>query len=163
MQSTALDEQRTCYINSHQCYSVTAPGEVEGLRPSENQPAASHAMDLATGREVLKNIDVEGALISRFQPRGKEPVRNCTALPQDFVDSVVLKVANLLLSGIQDSSGTSDAWSQGGKSLLSVHNKQCAMNKNYILAIPKRLAFLRLCTKMISKSVLNKCPEVLTV
>lgn len=101
---------------------MTAPGEEEVLHHNGSQPAASHAAGQVASREVLKNIDVEGALISRFQPRGKEPVRNCTALPHDFVDSVVLEVANLLLSGIQDLSGTSDAWSRGGKGLLNVQS-----------------------------------------
>nr|XP_056711496.1 probable tRNA (uracil-O(2)-)-methyltransferase [Euleptes europaea] len=113
-ESIALDEQRAHYINSRQCCSMTPPGKVEGLRQSESRPAVSHAVGLLAGREVLRNTDVEGALISTFQPRGKEPVRNCTALPQDFVDRVVLKVANLLLSGIQeDLSRTSDTWSRG--------------------------------------------------
>ncbi|XP_060102143.1 probable tRNA (uracil-O(2)-)-methyltransferase isoform X2 [Heteronotia binoei] len=118
-QSAALDEQRASYISSRQCYGVTVRSEVEGVHQSESQPAARRAMGQVAGREVLRNIDVEGALIFRFQPRGKEPVRNCTALPQDFVDSVVLEVANLLLSGIQHLSGTSPAWSRGESLTLS--------------------------------------------
>ncbi|KAL8182769.1 UNVERIFIED_CONTAM: tRNA methyltransferase 44 [Gekko kuhli] len=118
-QSAALDELRGRYISRRQCHSIRAPGEVEGGHQREHQPAASRAVGLIAGREALKNMGVAGALISGFQPRGKEPVRNCSALPKDFVDSVVLEVANLLLSGIQDLSGASGAWSRGESLTLS--------------------------------------------
>lgn len=52
-----------------------------------------------------------------FQPRDRvETVRNCAALPRDFVDGVVLRVANVLLGMTEDDAGgaTSD-WNRGGK------------------------------------------------
>lgn len=52
-----------------------------------------------------------------FQPREKvEVVRNCAALPRDFVDGVVLQVANVLLGMTEDDGGGSSSdWNQGGK------------------------------------------------
>ncbi|XP_077157724.1 putative tRNA (uracil-O(2)-)-methyltransferase isoform X2 [Paroedura picta] len=118
-ESAALDGQRARYIKSRQCCRRAPPEEAGGSCPSESRPAAVPAVGPAAGKEVLENTDPGGALISTFQPRGKEPVRNCTALPRAFVDSVVLKVANLLLRGIQDLSATSDTWSPGGSLTLS--------------------------------------------
>ncbi|XP_054855868.1 probable tRNA (uracil-O(2)-)-methyltransferase [Eublepharis macularius] len=118
-QGTALDDQRAHYINSRRSCRMTMPDKTEGLHSSENHLAAHNVRGLVAGREGPQNTAGEGALICSFQPRGKEPIRNCTTLPQDFVDSVVLKVANLLLSGIQDLSGTSDAWNRGESLTLS--------------------------------------------
>lgn len=49
-----------------------------------------------------------------FQPRDKvERVRNCAALPRDFIDKVVLRVANALLE--KTGGGSCSDWNQGGK------------------------------------------------
>uniref|UniRef100_A0A8C8DCP3 tRNA (uracil-O(2)-)-methyltransferase n=1 Tax=Oryzias sinensis TaxID=183150 RepID=A0A8C8DCP3_9TELE len=49
-----------------------------------------------------------------FQPRDKvERVRNCAALPRDFIDKVVLQVANALLE--RTGGGSCSDWNQGGK------------------------------------------------
>lgn len=53
-----------------------------------------------------------------FQPRERvEMVRNCAALPRDFVDGVVLRVANVLLGMTEDGGGgpTTPEWNRGGK------------------------------------------------
>ncbi|XP_041821135.1 probable tRNA (uracil-O(2)-)-methyltransferase isoform X2 [Chelmon rostratus] len=51
-----------------------------------------------------------------FQPRDRvETVRNCAALPRDFVDSIVLQVANALLGMTEDTDeGSSSNWNRGG-------------------------------------------------
>lgn len=50
---------------------------------------------------------------SGFQPRERvETVRNCAALPRDFVEGVVLRVAGALLGMTEDAAG---AWNTGGK------------------------------------------------
>ncbi|XP_041635470.1 probable tRNA (uracil-O(2)-)-methyltransferase [Cheilinus undulatus] len=56
-----------------------------------------------------------------FQPRERvEMVRNCAALPRDFVDSVVLQVANVLLGMTEDDGGESTGgWNKGGSLSLS--------------------------------------------
>ncbi|ETE61930.1 putative tRNA (uracil-O(2)-)-methyltransferase [Ophiophagus hannah] len=58
---------------------------------------------------------------SGFLPRGKEQVRNCTALPHALVDQVALKVAHLLLSETEGSPhhGPSSPWNSGGSLPLS--------------------------------------------
>ncbi|XP_066488715.1 probable tRNA (uracil-O(2)-)-methyltransferase isoform X1 [Tiliqua scincoides] len=113
-QETVLDEQRAQYINSRQLCSLTTPDGMDGLYPNSSPPSASSPGGLMADTERLPRIDVESVLISGFLPRGKEQVRNCTALPHDFVDKVVLKVANLLLNETQvDMPGNSNAWSRG--------------------------------------------------
>lgn len=67
--------------------------------------------------------------VSGFHPRQKiEIVRNCAALPRDFVDGVVLKVANALL-GLsvetrmeeeeQESKSDRKKWNIGGEKSLA--------------------------------------------
>lgn len=52
-----------------------------------------------------------------FQPRDRvEMVRNCASLPRDFVDGVVLRVANVLL-GMTEDDGS--GWNRGGKTASS--------------------------------------------
>ena len=52
--------------------------------------------------------------MSGFQPREKaERLRNCAALPREFVDRVVLQVAHLLL-GRSPAGGSAQAWNRGG-------------------------------------------------
>ncbi|XP_036273064.1 probable tRNA (uracil-O(2)-)-methyltransferase isoform X1 [Pipistrellus kuhlii] len=49
----------------------------------------------------------EGCWLPGFRPRDRaERVRNCTALPREFVDQVVLQVASLLLGGAPLSPGS---------------------------------------------------------
>ncbi|XP_074479456.1 putative tRNA (uracil-O(2)-)-methyltransferase [Sebastes fasciatus] len=58
-----------------------------------------------------------------FQPRDRvEVVRNCAALPRDFVDGIVLQVANVLLGMTEDDGGgggSSGDWNQGGSLSVS--------------------------------------------
>ncbi|XP_029932822.1 putative tRNA (uracil-O(2)-)-methyltransferase [Myripristis murdjan] len=51
-----------------------------------------------------------------FQPRERvETVRNCAALPRDFVDGVVLQVTDALLGmTAEESGGSPGVWNQGG-------------------------------------------------
>ncbi|KAK6292140.1 hypothetical protein J4Q44_G00379250 [Coregonus suidteri] len=52
-----------------------------------------------------------------FQPRERiETVRNCAALPRDFVDGIVLRVANSLLGLTKDEGGdVPSTWNTGGR------------------------------------------------
>ncbi|XP_074517922.1 putative tRNA (uracil-O(2)-)-methyltransferase [Halichoeres trimaculatus] len=55
-----------------------------------------------------------------FQPRDRvEAVRNCAALPRDFVDSVVLQVANVLLGMTEEDDGRECDWNRGGSLAVS--------------------------------------------
>lgn len=60
---------------------------------------------------------VDVAMETGFRPRDKvETVRNCAALPRDFIDGVVLLVARALLGLNRDDDNiNSDDWNPGGK------------------------------------------------
>lgn len=78
--------------------------------------AASGSTSLIGDKEVPQKTNVENVLMSGFLPRGKEQMRNCTALPHDFVDKVVLKVVQLLLNESKGSPpGNTTPWNRGGE------------------------------------------------
>ncbi|XP_062992027.1 probable tRNA (uracil-O(2)-)-methyltransferase isoform X2 [Elgaria multicarinata webbii] len=118
-QDTVLDQQRAQYIRSRQSCSPTAPDETDGLHQNGSLSTVSDAAGLVAD-EVPQKTEVGNDLISGFLPRGKEQIRNCTALPRDFVDKVVLKVAKLLLSETEESPrGNSSTWKRGESLTLS--------------------------------------------
>lgn len=88
--------------------------------------AAAQGSDVENA-ERHENADSDGTHGSSwgagFQPRDKiETVRNCAALPRDFVDGVVLQVANVLLGMSADDSGGSSSrdWNRGGRRNVTV-------------------------------------------
>ena len=99
------EERRTQYIQGRQARSGTqgqgsnAKGEVEKGH-DDSEACRSHDNDWGSG----------------FQPRERvETVRNCAALPRDFIDGVVLRVANALLGLTKDEDGgVPDTWNRGG-------------------------------------------------
>ncbi|XP_046905134.1 probable tRNA (uracil-O(2)-)-methyltransferase [Hypomesus transpacificus] len=99
------EEHRTLYIQSRQARSGTlgqgsnARGEMENGH-DDSEACRSHDNDWGSG----------------FQPRERvETVRNCAALPRDFIDGVVLRVANALLGLTKDEDGgVPVAWNRGG-------------------------------------------------
>lgn len=98
------EEQRVHYVQSRQtCSGVT----VQGSNAKGDGDSHRDDTDGTPGSDW-------GA---GFQPREKiETVRNCAALPRDFVDGVVLKVANTLLGLTKDEDGgVPNAWNQGGR------------------------------------------------
>ncbi|MBZ3890378.1 putative tRNA (uracil-O(2)-)-methyltransferase [Sciurus carolinensis] len=115
------DEQRTQYIRSRQGCPASLP---EG-GPSRSAPQV--AADGAGHQDVRRaacgaGAPATGLWLPGFHPREKaEPVRNCASLPRDFIDQVVLQVANLLLGGKRLNTGSSQegilkTWN-GGESL----------------------------------------------
>ncbi|XP_054109497.2 putative tRNA (uracil-O(2)-)-methyltransferase isoform X4 [Callithrix jacchus] len=131
----SMDEKRTQYINSRQGRPVSPPGQ--GLSPSPPQVAfgstghcdGHQALDAGVGcvpgaqaAEHRSGPQTGGPWLPGFHPREKtERVRNCAALPRDFIDQVVLQVANLLLGGKQSNTrssrnGSVKTWN-GGESL----------------------------------------------
>ncbi|XP_049997124.1 probable tRNA (uracil-O(2)-)-methyltransferase isoform X1 [Alexandromys fortis] len=132
-----MDEQRTRYLHSRQGHSQCPPGE--GYTPSAPQ-AAAHDADpqdnhrtCDAGAECMPDaLAAEGEVapatglwMPGFCPREKaERVRNCAALPRDFIDQVVLQVANLLLDGKNLTTGSSEdgslkTWNEGGSLSLA--------------------------------------------
>ncbi|XP_039324125.2 putative tRNA (uracil-O(2)-)-methyltransferase isoform X1 [Saimiri boliviensis] len=119
----SVDEKRTQYINSRRGRPVSPPGP--GLSPSPPQVAFSstghcdghQALDARVG--CVPGARAGGPWLSGFHPREKaERVRNCAALPRDFIDQVVLQVANLLLGGKQSNTRSSrnesvKTWNRG--------------------------------------------------
>ncbi|KAM4611261.1 putative tRNA (uracil-O(2)-)-methyltransferase [Polymixia lowei] len=98
------EDRRACYIQSRQTPSgVTVQG--------------SNAKGDGDSRH--DNIDTDRTPGSDwgagFQPRDRiETVRNCAALPRDFVDGVVMQVANALLGLTKEAISVPTAWNQGG-------------------------------------------------
>ncbi|XP_053422528.1 probable tRNA (uracil-O(2)-)-methyltransferase isoform X3 [Nycticebus coucang] len=105
-----VDEQRTQYITSRRGCPVRLPRG----KPSSSSPRVAagcphdghRALDVRVEcapeakatTEHGAEVQVEGPWLPGFHPRDKaERVRNCATLPRDFIDQVVLQVANLLL------------------------------------------------------------------
>uniref|UniRef100_H0WKC2 tRNA (uracil-O(2)-)-methyltransferase n=1 Tax=Otolemur garnettii TaxID=30611 RepID=H0WKC2_OTOGA len=130
-----VDEQRTQYITSRRGCPVHLPGG----KPSPSSPWVAagcvghhdghRALDIrvecapeAKATEHGAEVQVEGPWLPGFHPRDKaERVRNCATLPRDFIDQVVLQVANLLLGGKElnprsSQNGSLKTWN-GGESL----------------------------------------------
>ncbi|XP_008576971.1 PREDICTED: probable tRNA (uracil-O(2)-)-methyltransferase [Galeopterus variegatus] len=130
-----IDEQRTQYINSRRGHPVSHPGREPA--PAAAQLAANGAghrdghgavdagverVSEAQAAERKAGPQAEGLWLPGFHPREKaECTRNCASLPRDFIDQVVLQVANLLLGGKQldprsSQNGSLESW-HGGESL----------------------------------------------
>ncbi|XP_070849762.1 probable tRNA (uracil-O(2)-)-methyltransferase [Chaetodon trifascialis] len=103
------EQRRAHYVESRQTPSaVTVQGS--GIRNDADCCHGSKDSDGTPGNSW-------GA---GFQPRDRvETVRNCAALPREFVDSVVLRVANALLGMTEDSGGSSSDWNRGGSLSVS--------------------------------------------
>uniref|UniRef100_A0A7M4E4G8 tRNA (uracil-O(2)-)-methyltransferase n=1 Tax=Crocodylus porosus TaxID=8502 RepID=A0A7M4E4G8_CROPO len=108
-QESLIDKQRTQYINI-------------GSNHYDSHNIKKSAGDKAADLEFPENetkMDDSGIWLSGFRPREKvEQVRNCATLPRDFVDDVVLDVANLLLSATQEKpynmpDGSLNTWNRG--------------------------------------------------
>ena len=120
----SVDERRTRYINSRPGGPVSPPGQVPAPPPpgaaagGADGPEGRGALDVGAGH--TPESSAEGLWLSGFHPREKvKRVRNCAALPRDFIDRVVLQVANLLLGGKQlnmrsSQSRSAKAWNRGG-------------------------------------------------
>ncbi|NXU66826.1 TRM44 methyltransferase, partial [Horornis vulcanius] len=92
-----IDQQITQFINSRRACAVATCDRRVGLNHEDHcgglcKGAGSEPPEDET--ETAGTIWMPG-----FQPREKvEQIRNCASLPRDFVDEVVLNVANLLLN-----------------------------------------------------------------
>ncbi|KAM8881680.1 putative tRNA (uracil-O(2)-)-methyltransferase [Synchiropus picturatus] len=117
--------KRVCLVGKSRNYQK--PDEAEADR---RRSAFIHSRQPSTGQRV-QGSDVEidcchGSTLSGtnggiswgagFQPRERvEVVRNCSALPRDFVDAIVLRVANVLLEmTAEDGWESSTHWNPGG-------------------------------------------------
>ncbi|KAM4673397.1 putative tRNA (uracil-O(2)-)-methyltransferase isoform 2-T2 [Amazona ochrocephala] len=113
-----IDKQITLYINNRQtCAVVVCDRKVACNHKDHSDDVCKEA-----GSELPKNeTETAGSIwMPGFQPREKvEQIRNCASLPRDFVDDVVLSVANLLLNAAPQKScydmndGNTNTWNQG--------------------------------------------------
>ncbi|XP_072476225.1 probable tRNA (uracil-O(2)-)-methyltransferase isoform X2 [Notamacropus eugenii] len=139
-----FDKQRTRYIEHRQSCGQIPQSEDSSCSSLGSTIETSHC-DHHTYLNCLsdeppqgqfpeneRKVPQEGGIwINGFQPRDKiEQVRNCASLPRDFIDHIVLKVANLLLNGTQQNlkkdsiDGSSETWNRGGSlSLAEVANQ----------------------------------------
>lgn len=126
-----MDEQRTRYLHSRRGRPQSPPPPQTAAHDAGRQD--SHRT-LDAGAEILpEDLSAErgtgapatGLWVPGFCPREKaERVRNCAALPRDFVDQVVLQVASLLLDRKKFNTGDSEdgdlkTWNGGGSLSLA--------------------------------------------
>ncbi|XDV17720.1 hypothetical protein PO909_023539 [Leuciscus waleckii] len=110
-----VEERRSDYIRGREALFTSSGVSMNVNQCGNRGPHNDNGQNISTPA----NDWVNG-----FQPREKtEAVRNCSALPRDFVDAVVLRVAKALLSLTArdiESSDCVDAWNTGGKNISNV-------------------------------------------
>ncbi|KAM6075894.1 putative tRNA (uracil-O(2)-)-methyltransferase isoform 2-T2 [Chlamydotis macqueenii] len=113
-----IDKQITQYINDRQTCAVITCDRRVGFNHKDHSDAVCKEI----GSELPESeTDTVGTIwMPGFQPREKvEKVRNCASLPRDFIDDVVLNVANLLLNATPQKlcssmcCGNTNTWNQG--------------------------------------------------
>ncbi|KAK1346086.1 hypothetical protein QTO34_008555 [Cnephaeus nilssonii] len=122
------DQQRTQYISSRGGCPAGRPAPGPAPAPAPLRAEAGSVDRCPHGPPDgpgALEAGAEGRWLPGFHPRDRaERVRNCTALPREFVDRVVLQVANLLLGGEQLSpgsppSGSPQTWNRGASLSLA--------------------------------------------
>uniref|UniRef100_A0A8C9XJQ6 tRNA (uracil-O(2)-)-methyltransferase n=1 Tax=Sander lucioperca TaxID=283035 RepID=A0A8C9XJQ6_SANLU len=111
--------KRVCLVGQSRNYQLSDEAEAEQRRAhyiQSRQPSSGATVQRETLTGPRDSSWGEG-----FQPRDRvETVRNCAALPRDFVDGVVLQVANVLLGMTEgDGRGSSSDWNRGGSLSVS--------------------------------------------
>ncbi|XP_036183678.1 probable tRNA (uracil-O(2)-)-methyltransferase isoform X2 [Myotis myotis] len=124
----AVDQQRTQYISRRRGCNAGLPAPGPAPAPPRAE-AGSVGVDCCPrgppDSPGALEAGAEGRWLPGFHPRDRaERVRNCTALPREFVDQVVLQVANLLLGGEQLSPGSPrrgspQTWNRGASLSLA--------------------------------------------
>ncbi|XP_039678698.1 probable tRNA (uracil-O(2)-)-methyltransferase isoform X2 [Perca fluviatilis] len=124
--------KRVCLVGQSRNYQLSDEAEAERRRAhyiQSRQPSSGATVqrsDIGNGvdcchgkRDTDRSPDSSWG--EGFQPRDRvETVRNCAALPRDFVDGVVLQVANVLLGMTEDDGrGSSSDWNRGGSLSVS--------------------------------------------
>uniref|UniRef100_A0A8C2ING3 tRNA (uracil-O(2)-)-methyltransferase n=2 Tax=Cyprinus carpio TaxID=7962 RepID=A0A8C2ING3_CYPCA len=114
-EEAVVEKQRSDYIKRREALFTTS-----GASMNVNQSGHYRLNHSDNGQKISTPVN---NWVNGFQPREKtETVRNCAALPRDFVDAVVLRVAKALLSLTErntESSSCGDTWNTGGSVLIS--------------------------------------------
>ncbi|NWR41625.1 TRM44 methyltransferase, partial [Regulus satrapa] len=115
-----IEKQITEFINSHRTCAETTCDRRVGFNHKDHCGGLCEAAASEPPEDETEKADT--VWMPGFQPREKvEPIRNCVSLPRDFVDEVVLSVANLLLNAApqkscsDEQSGNMNTWNQGGE------------------------------------------------
>ncbi|XP_037336456.2 probable tRNA (uracil-O(2)-)-methyltransferase isoform X2 [Pungitius pungitius] len=121
--------KRVCLVGKSRNYQPSEDAEAERRRARYIQSRRAAPGDDGGGCQGNGEADGDpgggggggGCWGAGFRPRERvEAVRNCAALPRDFVDGVVLQVANVLLGMAEDDPGaTPTGWNQGGSLSVS--------------------------------------------
>ncbi|XP_026209240.1 probable tRNA (uracil-O(2)-)-methyltransferase [Anabas testudineus] len=118
--------KRVCLVGKSRNYESSAEAEAEQQRAHYIQSRHTTSGVIVQGSDVTKHVTdsdrTPGSIWGAgFQPRDKvETVRNCATLPRDFVDGVVLHVANVLLAMTKSDDGRSSSdWNPGGSLSVS--------------------------------------------
>ncbi|KAM9836651.1 putative tRNA (uracil-O(2)-)-methyltransferase isoform 2-T2 [Aulostomus maculatus] len=122
--------KRVCLVGKSRSYEASDEAQAERRRAHYIQSRQTASWVKVQGSDIRTDSDCchgntvtnpESSWGAGFQPREKvEVVRNCAALPRDFVDGIVRQVANVLLGmTVDDSGGASSDWNQGGSLSIS--------------------------------------------
>ncbi|NWV63627.1 TRM44 methyltransferase, partial [Malurus elegans] len=121
-----IDKQITQFINSRRTCAVAPCDRRVGLKHKDCCDGLCEEAGSQLPEDEIKTADTTWML--GFQPREKvEKIRNCASLPRDFVDDVVLSVANLLLNAAPQRScsdmqgGNRNTWNQGDEVIVPLH------------------------------------------
>ncbi|KAM3857414.1 putative tRNA (uracil-O(2)-)-methyltransferase [Diretmus argenteus] len=110
--------KRVCLVGKSRNYQPSDEAQAERRRAKYVQSRQSRVQGSNDGlRDDIDAGRTPGSdWGSGFQPRDRiETVRNCAALPRDFIDGVVLRVANVLLGlTVDGDKGSPTVWNQGG-------------------------------------------------
>lgn len=126
---------QVCLVGQSRNYQLFAEAEAEQRRAHYLQSRHITPGVRGQGSDVTEHMtDSDGTpggyWGAGFQPRDRaETVRNCATLPREFVDGVVLRVANVLFQMTESDGGRSSGdWNQGGKPQHN-SNKTTEINK----------------------------------
>ncbi|XP_031707370.1 putative tRNA (uracil-O(2)-)-methyltransferase [Anarrhichthys ocellatus] len=139
--------KRVCLVGKSRSYRLSDEAEAEQRRARYIQSHQTTSGATAHRSGIRNDKDTDGTPDSSwgagFQPRDRvEVVRNCAALPRDFVDGVVLQVANVLLGMTEEDGGTSSTdWNRGGS--LSVSEVAGLMEQETLQLLKKECGGLQ--------------------
>ncbi|KAK2899798.1 probable tRNA (uracil-O(2)-)-methyltransferase isoform X1 [Channa argus] len=116
--------KRVCLVGKSRNYQLSDEAKAEKRRALyiESRLANSTCGVTVQGSDIINDVTDSDRTSGRqwgagFRPRDRvETIRNCASLPRDFIDGVVLEVANVLLRMTEDDFTD---WNRGGSLSLS--------------------------------------------
>ncbi|KAJ8382933.1 hypothetical protein SKAU_G00037110 [Synaphobranchus kaupii] len=141
--------KRVCLIGKTRNYEPARETQVDELRTRYIQDRLSCSAGPARVRREEEEsradrpvLEARGDWGEGFQPREKVQItRNCTSLPRDFIDGIVLRVGRALLALDREDSPHKDAWKRGGS--LSVKEVAEMLDKETLQTLKKECGGLQ--------------------